>query len=164
MQVSYHKGRQQGSPTSRQGRCRAGFTLIEVMVASALVGIIFTALLAGFTMSFQSIQVDRENSRATQIMIEKTEVIRLYNWDQITGADTNTFVPTTFTAPYYPDNNNGGFSYDGRVAITNVPISSTYSNDLRSVTITLNWVSGKAPRTRSMTTWVSKYGLQNYIY
>jgi prepilin-type N-terminal cleavage/methylation domain-containing protein len=142
----------------------AAFTLVEVMVASALAGIMFSALMAGFTMSFQTIQVDRENSRATQIMLEKTEVLRLYNWDQITGADTNTYIPTSFTAPFYPGGNNGGFTYAGTVVITNVPIASTYSNNLRAVTMNLTWTSGKAARSRSMTTWVSRYGLQNYLY
>jgi type II secretory pathway pseudopilin PulG len=140
------------------------FTLVEVMVASALAGIMFSALLAGFTMAFQTIQLDRENSRATQIMLEKAEVLRLYNWDQLTGVDTNTYVPRSFTAPFYPNGNNGGLTYNGQVVITNVPISSTYSNDLRAVTINLSWTSGKAARSRSMTTWVSRYGLQNYIY
>ena len=141
-----------------------GFTLIEVMVASVLAGIMFTAMMAGFTMSFQTIKLDRENSRATQIMLEKTEVLRLYNWDQLTGADTNTYIPTNFTAPYYPGGNSGGFTYNGTVVITNVPIGSTYSNSLRAVTINLTWTSGTAVRNRSMTTWVSRYGLQNYIY
>jgi prepilin-type N-terminal cleavage/methylation domain-containing protein len=142
----------------------AAFTLVEVMVASALAGIMFSALLAGFTMSFQTIQLDRENSRATQVMLEKTEVLRLYNWDQLTGVDTNTYIPRTFTAPFYPNGNNGGFNYNGQVVITNVPIFSTYSNNLRAVTINLTWTSGKAARSRSMTTWVSRYGLQNYMY
>jgi len=140
------------------------FTLVEVCVASCLAGIMIASMLAGFSMTFQSIQLDRENSRATQIMLEKTELLRLYNWDQITGADTNTFVPTNFTAPFYPDTNSGGFVYSGTVVITNVPIASTYSNDMRMVTITLNWASGHATRTRSMATWVSRYGLQNYLY
>jgi prepilin-type N-terminal cleavage/methylation domain-containing protein len=143
---------------------QSAFTLVEVMVASALAGIMFSALLAGFTMAFQTIELDRENSRATQIMLEKTEVLRLYNWDRLTGTDTNTYIPTNFSAPFYPSGNNGGFTYAGTVVITNVPIASTYSNSLKAVTINLTWTSGKAARSRSMTTWVSRYGLQNYIY
>jgi type II secretory pathway pseudopilin PulG len=150
-------------PKKRSAR-ETAFTLVEVIVASALAGIMFAALLAGFAMSFQTIRIDRENSRAIQIMLEKTELLRLYNWDQITGADTNTYIPTSFTAPLYPGTNNGGFTYSGRVTITNVSTSSNYSNDLRAVTINLTWTSGSAARSRSMTTWVSRYGLQNYVY
>ncbi len=142
----------------------SAFTLLEVMVAFLLAGIMFVCLMGGFTMSFQGVQIDRENSRATQIMLEKTELIRLYNWDQITGRDTNTYIPTTFTAPFYPDSNDGGFFYSGTVVITNVPITQNYTNDMRAITIAVTWNSGKVPRARSMTTWVSQYGLQNYIY
>ena len=144
--------------------CSSGFTLIEVLVAAFLAGIMFTALFGGFSMAFRGIQLDRENSRATQIMLEKTELIRLYNWAQITGSDTNTYPPTSFSSPFYPDNRDGGFDYNGTVSISAFPFAPGYANDLRAITITLNWTSGNASRTRSMTTWVSKYGLQNYLY
>jgi|ERR1051325_237548 prepilin-type N-terminal cleavage/methylation domain-containing protein len=151
------------SQSRRVRICRA-FTLVEVMVASALIGITLLAFMAGFSTSFQGIQLDRENSRAAQILLEKTELLRLYNWSQVTGADTNIYIPTTFTAPFYPDSNNGGFNYSGTVSITNAPVTETYSNDIRLITITVTWASGRVQRTRSMTSFVSKYGLQNYIY
>jgi prepilin-type N-terminal cleavage/methylation domain-containing protein len=140
------------------------FTLVEVMVASALVGIMFLAFMAGFSTSFQGVQLDRENSRAAQILLEKTELLRLYNWDQITGNDTTIYIPTNFTASFYPDANNGGFTYSGTVTIANAPVSENYSNDLRQVTLTVTWTSGRVARSRTMSSFVSKYGLQNYIY
>ena len=134
------------------------------MVASALTGIMFLAFMAGFSASFQNIQIDRENSRAAQILLEKTELLRLYNWDQVSGNDTNTFLPATFSAPFYPDTNNGGFIYSGTVTISNAPVRETYSNDMRYITISLSWTSSGVQRSRSMSSFVSKYGLQNYIY
>lgn len=152
-------------PLRRILKIKGGFTLVEVMVASALVGITFLAFMGGFSTSFQNIQLDRENSRATQILLEKTELLRLYNWDQVVGNDTNTFIPTTFTTPFYPDTNSSGFFYSGTVTITNAPIQSTYSNDMRYVTINLSWTSsGGVQRSRSMSSFISRYGLQNYIY
>jgi hypothetical protein len=135
-------------------------------MAAALAGIMFMTAIAGFSNAFSTLQLDRENSRATQILLEKTEMLRVYNWDQITGNDTNTYIPTTFTVPFYPGTNdsNGGFNYSGTVVITNLVTTASYSNDLRTVTITLTWTSGKAPRSRTMTTYVSQYGLQNTIY
>jgi hypothetical protein len=35
---------------------------------------------------------------------------------------------------------------------------------MKKVIVTLNWTTGKLPRTRSISTYVSRYGLQNYIY
>jgi len=153
-----HAGRQNAAPGPR------AFTLVEVMVASALVGVMFLAFMGGFSACFQNIQLDRENSRAAQILLEKTELLRLYNWDQIVGNDTNTFIPTNFTASFYPATNNGGFLYSGAVTIANAPVTESYSNDMRYITITLAWTSGGVRRTRTMSSYVSRYGLQNYIY
>lgn len=138
------------------------------MVASGLAALMFMAGMTAFNSTFRIVALDRENSRAIEILLEKTELLRLYNWGQITGQDTNTFIPATFTAPYSPGaTNNGGFSYWGTVLITNAPITETYRNDLREVIITLTWTSpnsGTMLHTRSLSTFVSQYGLQNYIY
>jgi type II secretory pathway pseudopilin PulG len=158
MKIEHKNGR-----VAASGR-RAAFTLIEVMAASGLAGIMFVSVFAGLTGSFQMVQINRESLRASQILLEKMELIRLYNWNQVTGADSTTFVPATFSGAYYPDGSNGGVLYSGTVTIANAPITETYASDLRVVTISLNWTSGNVPHTRSMTTYVSKYGLQNYLY
>lgn len=138
------------------------------MVAAGLAALMFMAGMTAFSSTFRSVALDRENTRAVQVLLEKTELLRLYNWNQVTGHDTNTFIPTTFTAPYSPGaNDDGGFKYWGTVLITNVPITETYKSDLREVIITVTWTSphsGTTLHTRSMTTFVSQYGLQNYLY
>lgn len=141
--------------------------MIEVLMASAVAGIMFMIGMTAFSSTFRVVEANRENSRAMQILLEKTELLRLYNWDQLTGADASTYIPTTFSAPYCPGTNNTGFTYWGTVLITNVPITETYSNDLREIIVTVTWSSassGNTLRTRSMTTFVSRYGLQNYLY
>jgi len=134
------------------------------MVALAIAGIMIAACMGGFSQGFRGVQSDRENSRAVQILLEKMELIRLYNWSQVLGNDTNTYVPATFTAPFYPALTNAGFTYYGTVSITNSGISQSYSNDMRTVTVTLTWTSAGLSHYRSMSTFVSQYGLQNYIY
>ena len=59
---------------------------------------------------------------------------------------------------------NAGDTIGYTVTITNAPIADTYSGDMRAVTIALSWTSGDVLRSRSMTTFVSRYGLQNYVY
>jgi len=154
------------SQINRKQGSQSAFTLVEVIIAAALAGIIFLTAIAGFSNGFSNLQLDRENSRATQILLEKTEMLRIYNWDQIIGRDTTTYIPTNFTVPYYPgDTNNGGFSYNGTVIINNLTNpGASYSNDMRAVTVSLTWTSSKTTRTRSMTTYVSMYGLADYIY
>ncbi|MHB8523006.1 MAG: type IV pilus modification PilV family protein [Limisphaerales bacterium] len=141
---------------------RAAFSLIEVLVGLGLVAILFVSMYVGFTSGFGVVQLSRENQRATQILLEKMETLRLYSWDQIT---TSGFIPSTFTAPFYATNNTGiGMTYTGLVTIASAPMTESYSNDIRLITVQVGWISGTASRTRTMNTFVSRYGLQNYIY
>jgi hypothetical protein len=113
-----------------------------------------------------------ENERATQIMTEKLDTIRLYSWDKIT---TPGYIPETFTKGFTPSATNGndnaekalissGIIYTGRVTIGSAPMTTGYSTNLRQVTVSVNWVSGAVPRQRTMTTLVAKDGMQNYVY
>ncbi len=141
----------------------AAFSLVEVSVAMAVIGTAVVALFSGFTSGFFTMEMARENLRATQIMLEKTETLRLYNWDQVNDPG---FITTTFTAPYDPNatNLNTGIIYHGTVVISAAPVPTSYSSDMRMVTVALNWKTGKVNRNRSFTTYIARNGLQNYIY
>jgi type II secretory pathway pseudopilin PulG len=142
----------------------AGFSLAEATVAMALVGTAVAALCSGFATGIFTMQMARENLRATQIMLEKVETIRLYSWDQI---NTPGFIPPEFTAQYDPSAppGQGGVTYYGTLTIsTNAPVGASYSNNMALVTVTLHWKTGSLDRTRQFTTYISRYGLQDYIY
>jgi prepilin-type N-terminal cleavage/methylation domain-containing protein len=150
--------------TILNGRRRAtqGFSLIEAMVAVALVAVVFVSLYTGISNGFAFAKATRENLRATQILQEKMETVRLYTWDELNQPG---FVPTNFFEGFYGSGtNNGGVTYTGRVVIASAPISESYSNDLKMVSIQLSWKSGKVVRYRQMQTLTAKHGLQNYIY
>ena len=153
---------------SSQRRAEAGskaFTLMEVLVAVAIIGVQFVTLYLGMTQGFGIVQVSRENLRATQILQEKMETIRLYTWDQITNAG---FIPPTFTAPFFPTGQtNQGVNFEGTMTIGDVPSplsNASYASDLKLVVVQVNWTSGNVQRKREMRTLVSHYGLHNYIY
>lgn len=147
------------SKSSRRGQ--AGFSLVEVSVGMGLVATIMGALFSSFTSGFFTMQLARENLRATQIMLEKVETIRLYSWSQI---NTPGFIPSTFSAAYDPNSSNKGPTYAGTMIITNAPVASSYAGDMRQFTVRLNWNSGTLPRTREFSTYVTRGGLQSYIY
>ena len=67
---------------------------------------------------------------------------------------------------FYANDTNAvtGLAYTGRVTIAKAPIFETYSNELKTVTIDLEWVSADVLRRRKMQTYVTRHGLQNYIY
>ena len=151
------------APRSRS-RNEDAFSLVEVLVAVSIIGVLFVALYSGLTYGYVVIRSARESLRATQILQEKMEVIRLYRWDQVLS---NGFIPATFSEPFYTGTNGGGaggLNYSGTATISTIPLSESYSNDLRQLTVTVRWVSGRVTNNRSMSTFVSRYGLQNYVY
>jgi type II secretory pathway pseudopilin PulG len=145
------------STYSRQIKAGA-FLLMETMVGMLVVGIVFVALYTGISSGFAVIQVAEENARATQILEEKLETIRLYTWAQLNTAN---FVPTNFTVAY---STNSSLVYTGAMQITAAPVSESYSNSLKSLNVTVTWKSGRVVRTRQMSTLISQFGIQNYVY
>lgn len=142
---------------------QAGFSLVEVSIGMGVVGTAAMALFSGFTSGFFTMQLARENLRATQVLLEKTETLRLYSWDQI---NTPGFIPSTFTAFYDPNdtNSNQNIVYKGTMVITNCPVTTAYSDDMKMAVINITWQTGSLPRSRSFTTYIARNGLQNYIY
>ena len=144
------------------GKKSAAFSLLEVVFGMAIIGTVVGAMVSGITNGTFTMRMARENLRATQILQEKMETIRLYRWDQINASG---FIPTNFTDTFYPLNQtNHGLVYTGILAVVSAPMTESYSNSLRQVTVTVNWSSGGVRRQRQMTTLVAQYGLQNYIY
>jgi uncharacterized protein (TIGR02598 family) len=141
----------------------AAFSLAEVSVAMGIVGTATVALFSGFTTGFFTMQMARENLRATQIMLERTETLRLYNWDQVTLPGFIEHVTYEKYDPNAPDGEQG-LTYKVTVDIDSVPLTTAYSADMRMVTVTLDWKTGEINRNRSFTTYIARNGLQNYIY
>jgi len=136
--------------------------MIEVTIGMGVIGTTCAALLTGITTGFFSMRMARENLRATQIILEKVETIRLYSWDQI---NTLGFIPATFTEVYDPTRTNStGLLYNGTMTIAAAPITNSYSADMRMLTVDLSWKTGDIPRTRQFSTFISRNGLQNYVY
>ena len=141
----------------------------------AVFGVTCVSLYAGVTFGFNSVQLARENLRATQILVEKMEVIRLYSWDEVNEPG---FIPATFEARYAPGgtftttgpndrpvvNPAEGVTYYGTISITNAPMSENYRQNVKRVDLTVRWTTGKLERSRSLSTLVTWDGLQSYVY
>ena len=152
-------------------RFQAAFSLPEVLVGMAITGVAFTALYSGMAFGLSGVRSNAESLRATQIMTEKLDTIRLYAWDKVI---TPGYIPTTFTVPFAPQDsglaskgfNGGGFVYYGTTTIQRSPpaFSQAYRTNLCEVEITLVWTNGVNARRTSMKTLVGKNGLQSYVY
>jgi len=147
-----------------QGRNR-GFSLVEAVVGLALLALVCMALFSGLCNSTFSVQLARENLRATQLMAEKLDTIRLYSWKQLTN---DTYIKETFDPPLFPPDPVTGQTnsavYKGTIYVDPAPISEFYGKDMRLVTVELKWKTGNLERTKSATTLVSRYGIYRYVY
>lgn len=147
--------------------------MAEVLVSVFVVAIMMISLYGGFSAGFAVVRLSRENLRATQIMVQKMEALRLMNWSQI--LNTNIYVQTAFTSYYNPSGTNNGTTgtiYAGRVS-TNAPsnVPAAYRNNMRAITVTVYWTNYPTKpntnlivRSRQMQTYVARYGMQNYVY
>jgi prepilin-type N-terminal cleavage/methylation domain-containing protein len=133
-------------------RNQSAFTLVEVLISMGLLGIFAITLLSGMTFGIGLVKATRENLQATQLLVEKTECIRLLSWNQIVYS--NTF-PVRFTET------NQGVVYYGTITLSNVPANS--STNIKALGISLTWTNGKTTAHKDMVTYVSRYGLWNYV-
>jgi hypothetical protein len=143
-----------------------GVTLMEVIMATGIIAITGAGVISSINYGLWIMRLARENQRATQVMLEKVEAIRLYNWTQVTN---DSFIPDSFTAPYDPTvSANQGLTYYGTMSVTSPTFSGTapsYLASLRQFNVTLVWTnSGGLTHTRSLSTFVAQNGIQNYVY
>ena len=138
------------------------------MAGVAIVGISFASLYVGMASGFGLTRSSREDLRATQILLEHMEGIRLHNWNQVTQSN---MIPSKFTTYYYPEsmgtnNSSQGVTYSGNISVTTPVISPapTYIDKLRMVDVEVQWTSGQNQRSRRMSTIIARDGLQNYIF
>jgi hypothetical protein len=139
---------------------------MEAAVGMGILGTAMAALFSGFTTGFFTIRMARENLRATQIMLEKVETIRLYSWQQVTNKG---FIPTNFVAKYDPISqpSTSGLVYQGELYLDPVStnqLGASYAPNLRQVTVKLSWKTGNLQRNREFKSYISRYGLQEYVY
>jgi prepilin-type N-terminal cleavage/methylation domain-containing protein len=81
---------------------RAGFTLVEVLIASALVVVGLTALAAGFQHALDAVAVGRQQTTALFLAEQRLEQVRamaLVDFDRVTSAN----FPAEESVPGHPE-------------------------------------------------------------
>ena len=142
------------------------FTLVEVLVSVAVCGFLFLSLYAGIAQGTSSLQRAREKLRAAQILSEKLEVLRLYNWDQV---NTPGYIPSTFVEYQYPNEDinmagRQGTVYRGTIQLSPADVHPNYTNTMRKVVATVSWTSLNMTNQQRMETFISEFGVQKYVY
>src|SRR6266540_6984495 len=96
------------SQSKTQAR-KSGFTLVETIVAMMVAAIWLSAHFLAFASGFALMTVTREDLRASQIMLQRMEAIRLSGYAQL--SDTNKYPPSV--TQYYDESaaTNRGVAY-----------------------------------------------------
>lgn len=71
------------NPASRAVGGKDGFTLMEVMIATFLVLIVFAGGFGALAQGNRLIEISRDETRASQVLQSEVEDIRTYNWDSL---------------------------------------------------------------------------------
>lgn len=73
------------------GKTSSGFTLIEVCVAVAVLGLTIASSLVALRIGFGMIESARDSTLASQILQSEMENLRLKNWDKLEELEDGTF-------------------------------------------------------------------------
>src|SRR5215472_11463388 len=140
---------------------KRAFTIVEVLISICIIGIVAAGLMGCFTFSLFAIRMARENQRATQIILERAEAIRCFNWNSLSN------VPTTPVIDYYNPATLSPPLYTVTTALAPFSPSGTvpsYASNMQQLTITVSWKTGNISRSRTNMTYIAKDGIQNYVY
>ena len=54
--------------------------------------------------------------------------------------------------------------FHGTVSVVSFPHATSYTDRMKALTLTLQWETQNITRTRVLTTYIAKDGIQNYVY
>ena len=155
-----------GASTKVRRASASGFTLVETLVAILMSAIMLPALFTGLAFAFSSMQAMRENLRATQIIVQRMESLRLAPYKTLQDPAAYPTNAIEYFSPSGQATGKGGTAYTITYNWAPGPSSlpPSYRTNVMLVTVTAAWKSGNAAeRTRSMQSYVARYGIQRYV-
>jgi prepilin-type N-terminal cleavage/methylation domain-containing protein len=145
-----HSGAGDGSaPATIFHRNRRAFTLVEVIVALALVSLLAASLVGMMIFSGKLTRAAREQLTAGEILEAKVDALRSCSWNQL--RQTN-FIQPTFRIT-------NGIPYWGTIGTTTLTGPETYISNVLQISISVNWNTDGRPRNLATTTFISRDGL-----
>jgi len=132
-----------------------GFTLVEAIVATLILAIVLVSVLAVASQSARYLTDIRRTTRASQVLQQEMEAIRLMDWTTL-QALTNSFT----------DPNDTNHIFAGTITQANyAPAAYGTTNTIVTVTLTVTWTNQvNTVLTNTLTTLVSNGGLNKYIF
>ena len=136
-----------------------GFTILEVMVATAVMALAITTAITVMQRSFLALDSSRNITLAGQIMQSEIEKTRLKDWATVSGlaaGPTALTIDAAFT---------GSATISNRFALTRSVAPHASIPDIKQITLTITWKGYDARKfSRSYTTYYGRNGLYDYFY
>jgi Tfp pilus assembly protein PilV len=139
----------------RPARRSGAFTIVEVMIAAIVLALGITTSITALQAGFQSVDLARNYTYASQVMQSEVERLRLKNWEQLqTLQDAG---PGTVAVPVVAGTARGTFSCTRTI--------SDIKTDMKEITLVSQWrgYDGR-PHTLRFVTRYGKTGLYDYFY
>ncbi|MBC2606848.1 type IV pilus modification PilV family protein [Pelagicoccus albus] len=157
MHISINTGRLAGRRRSR-GKGEGGFTLVEVMVAIMLIGLVLTAAFSTVTQALQTMETSRDYARIAQILQSEMEDLRTMSWSELEALQTSDAgtKELDLTSEF-----NEAFGLRYRALRL---IEDRYS-DQKQATIWVKWEDARGnTKTEKTVSWFTQNGLHDYYY
>lgn len=141
----------------RPRRTPAGFTLIEVALAAAVMALGIATSITVLQRGFALLDTARSTTTAAQIMASQMEQMRMLDWATVSAypaSATTVPIDAAFTS---------NASVGTRFSMTRT--TSTPETDLLQISFTVSWTAHDGRTlSRTMTTYYARYGIHDYIY
>ncbi len=130
-----------------------GFTLVEVMISTAILGFVLVGILALASHAFGYLSDIRRRARSSQILQQRMEDIRLLNWTQLQACPATFQDPSDLTGQYVGTVSQTPYDwYHGSTTVMQVTLAATWTNRTGRV------------HTNILTTLISNGGLNKFIF
>jgi prepilin-type N-terminal cleavage/methylation domain-containing protein len=136
------------------GSSREGYTLVEVIVAATIFGMVIAGGIAGVRMGFTIVENSRHHTRVSQILQSEVESLRSLSWKELKK------LPAKEEVDINPE-----FDTSVYDAYTLTRVIREESSSLRKIEITVNYLKGNGkPVELKYLTFFAEGGVNDYYY
>ncbi len=141
-----------------RGCGKGGFSLVEMMVAMLVLGLVLTAAFSTVAQALKAVEISRDYARVAQILQSEMEDLRTMNWTQLEAeqAGTTWYVPIDLTTEF---NEAFGARYKAYRWIRDL------HSDQKEARVKVVWQDANGnTRIKRTVAWFTKNGLHDYYY
>jgi prepilin-type N-terminal cleavage/methylation domain-containing protein len=117
-------------------RKRPGFTLVEILVAAAILGVCLLFIMTAFVPGYRDVAYAGRVSQSVMLAQQKLEQLKAGSFPPVTGTETNGIYALTW-------------------AVTSVGVGPA-TGDLRKISITVTWPQSTRPGRYDLVGFTSK--------